>query len=137
MSRLRGLILIGALGTIAFSSRAWAQPASTITASPNPCVIPRGAATCTSYINWITQEATAARVFVLGPHTGGTWETNFADSLACEADRCPAPWIKRGNSYVFTLYDYSSGRRGRVLASVTVTGQSGRRQSRRSECCGE
>ena len=133
MSRSRGFILIGVLGVIGLSGRAWAQPLSAITASPNPCVIPPGAATCTSYINWFTQEATTARVFVLGPHTGGIWETEFAGSLACESDRCPAPWIKRGNSYVFTLYDYSQGRRGRALASVTVTGERGRRPSRRNE----
>jgi hypothetical protein len=60
MSRSRGFILIGVLGVIGLSGRAWAQPLSAITASPNPCVIPRGATTCTSYINWFTLEATAA-----------------------------------------------------------------------------
>jgi len=133
MSRAGDFILIGVLGAIILPGRALAQPSSTITASPNPCVIGRGATACTSYINWFTQDATDARVFVLAPHTGGTWESEFANSLACESDRCPAPWIKKGKSYVFTLYDYSSGRRGRALASVTVTGQGGRRSSRRNE----
>lgn len=133
MSRSRCFILIGVLGAIGLSGRAWAEASGTITANPNPCVMERGASTCTSYITWFTQGATNARVFVLGPHTGGTWESEFANSLACESDRCPAPWIKKGNSYVFTLYDYSSGRRGRALAAVTVTAQGGRRPSRRSE----
>ena len=133
MSRTRCLVLIGVLGAIGLPTGAWAQPSSMITADPNPCVIVRGASTCTSYITWYTREAADARVFVLAPHTGGTWESEFASSLACESDRCPAPWIKKKTSYVFTLYDYSSGRRGRALASVTVTAKGGRRSSRRNE----
>ncbi len=119
-------MLISLLGVIAHPGRAWAEASGTISANPNPCVIARGASTCTSYINWSTQGATYARVFVLGPHRWGTRETEFGNSLSCESENCRAPWIKKRNSYVFTLYDYSSGRRGRVLSSVTVTAKGGR-----------
>lgn len=112
------------LGAIGLPGRAWAEASGTIAANPNPCVLARRASTCTSYITWSTQGATHAKVFVLGPHKSGPRETEFGSSLACESERCRAPWIKRKNSYVFTLYDYSSGTRGRALASVNVTAQS-------------
>ena len=126
MSRWRCFMLIGVLGAIGLPGRARAEASGSITASPNPCVIPRRASMCTSRINWSTEGATHARVFVLGPHTTGPRETEFGNSLTCQSEKCRAPWIKAKNSYVFTLYDYSSGRRGRALASVTVTATDGR-----------
>src|SRR5579859_4641322 len=110
MSRWRGFILIGVLGATALSGRAWAEASGTIAANPNPCVIAPGAVECASHITWSTRGATHARVFVVGPHKTGTRETEFGVGLTCESEKCRAPWIKKGYSYVFTLYDYSSGR---------------------------
>jgi hypothetical protein len=123
MSRWGYFILIGAFGAIGLSGRAWAEASGTIAANPNPCMIAHGAVECTSHITWSTQGATHARVFVVGPHKTGTRETEFGVGLSCESQKCRAPWIKKGNSYVFTLYDYSSGTRGHALATVTVSGK--------------
>ena len=105
---------------------AWAEASGTIAANPNPCMMAPGAVECTSHITWSTQGATHARVFVVGPHKSGTRETEFGVGLSCESQKCRAPWIKKEHSYVFTLYDYSSGTRGRALATVTVTGKGGK-----------
>ena len=116
-------VLIGVVGAVLLPGRAWAEASGTISANPNPCVIVAPAVECTSHITWTTQGATHAMVFVVAPHRGGTRETEFGGGLKCESERCRAPWIKKGDSYVFTLYDYSSGKRGRALASVTVIGK--------------
>ena len=124
--RWRCFILAGVLGAILLPGRAWAEASGTITANPNPCVIPAGKIMCTSHITWSTKGATHAMVFVMAPHRTGKRETEFGNSLTCESEKCRAPWIEKEKSYVFTLYDYSSGKRGRVLASVTVTGTGGK-----------
>jgi len=104
-------------------------PASgTIAADPNPCRIERGRSSCTSYITWSTQGVTQAKVSVTNNSQRGMEEKEFGSSLACEPGRCVAPWIGPGKTYEFTLYDFSSGRRGQVLASVTVTATGGRRR---------
>ena len=120
MQRWHRLILISGLLAGVFSWRAEAESSGTIAANPNPCVLAAGPE-CTSYITWSTKGATHARVFLAAPHKTGVRETEFSGSLDCAGEKCPAPWIKKGGKYIFTLYDYSSGSRGRALASVTVT----------------
>jgi len=97
------------------------QVSGTIAATPNPCRIERRRTDCTTFITWSTQGVTQARVFVtdIGPRGRRTKE--FGASTACETSRCSAPWITLGKTFEFTLYDFSSGRRGQALASVTVT----------------
>jgi hypothetical protein len=119
MPRLRLLTLLGALGIL--QAHALAEVSGTIAANPNPCTIARSASTCTSYITWTTQGVTRARVYLVDMHKKGKEEQEFGTSLDCKGERCRAPWIKQGNNYVFTLYDYSSGKRGAALSSVTVT----------------
>jgi hypothetical protein len=100
----------------------------TIAADPNPCRIERGSSLCTSYITWSTRGVTQAKVYVTNNSQRGMLEQEFGTSLACESSRCRAPWIARGKTFEFTLYDFSSGRRGQVLGSVTVTAKDGRRR---------
>ena len=96
-----------------------APPASgTISASPNPCTIAEGRSTCTSTIRWTIQNTTMARMFY--SHNGAR-ERHF--TLVRGDGSRPVPWIKGPpNEYVFSLYDYTGGVRGALLASVTVTG---------------
>jgi len=122
MQKWHLLALLAALGFLA--AHAWAA-SGTIAASPNPCVVPAGANTCTSYITWSTQGVKHARVYVVDSHKKGKEEQEFGTSLSCEGEKCRAPWIEKGR-YVFTLYDYSSGHRGSALATVTVTGEAHR-----------
>ncbi|MBZ5591961.1 MAG: hypothetical protein LAP39_06975 [Acidobacteriia bacterium] len=122
MQRWHLLFLLGALGV--FEAHALGA-SGTIAASPNPCVVPAGASTCTSYITWSTQGVTHARVYVVDSHKKGKEEQEFGTHLSCVGEKCRASWIEKGNNYVFTLYDYSSGNRGSALGSVTVTGQAG------------
>ena len=119
MQRWRLLPLLAALGMILQASVLAAS--GTIAANPNPCKI-AGGNSCTSYITWTTEGVTRARVYVVDSHKRGKQEQEFGTSLQCEGQKCRAPWIKKGNEYVFTLYDYSSGSRGTALSSVTVTG---------------
>jgi len=91
-----------------------------VSASLNPCVIAGGGSTCTSRISWTSSGVSAVQVWVADE--GGT-EVLFAvyGSGAYFQD---ATWILPApHSYVFTLYDYSSGTRGATLGSKTVTGQ--------------
>ena len=104
------------------------QAWGTIAADPNPCRIERGRSECTSYITWSTRGVTQARVYVTNNSQRGTEQKEFGSSTACESSRCSAPWIARGKTYQFTLVDFSSGRRGQVLASVTVTATDARRR---------
>jgi len=91
----------------------------TISASPNPCPMPPGQRICTTYVTWSTQGAQHARVYVFAE--GKTPEREFGTGRTCEPGKCVANWIERGAEYVFTLYDWSTGARGRALARVVVT----------------
>jgi|SRR5579872_5864884 len=118
------LFLIPMLGVSIFPVRAPAQgPYGTIAAAPNPCRIERGQQECTSYITWSTQNVAQAKVFVTRENQKGNKEREFGATLSCESRRCRAPWIQVRTQYVFKLYDYSSGGRGRLLGSVMVTGE--------------
>ena len=95
----------------------------TIAADPNPCVVAVNTYTCTTHLTWTVTGATQARVYVVEHSKQGNPEHQFKNGLACNAasEKCQAPWIRKGKTYEFTLYDYSSGRRGRALSSVTVS----------------
>ena len=98
-----------------------------IEANPNPCRIERRRSDCTTFITWSTRGVTQAKVYVTDDGPRGRRTKEFGSSTACESSRCSAPWIARGKAYEFTLVDFSSGRRGQVLASVTVTATDDRR----------
>jgi len=121
MQRWRLLSLLAVLGVL--QVHALAAASGTLGADPNPCSIPAGKSLCTSYITWTTQGITRARVYVVDSHKKGKEEQEFGTSLDCAGQKCRAPWIEKGRTYVFTLYDYSSGSRGAALSSVTVTAQ--------------
>jgi hypothetical protein len=121
MPTLRLLPLLAVLGIL--QAHALAEVSGTIAANPNPCTIAKGKSVCTSYITWNTEGVTRARVYLVDKHKKGKEEQEFGTTLDCKGERCRAPWIEKGNTYVFTLYDYSSGSRGAALSSVTVTAQ--------------
>lgn len=91
----------------------------TITANPNPCQIAAGAHACTTYLAWSTEGVQQARVTATAEGKGGTLEKEFASGRTCA--KCGANWIEAGARYVFRLVDFSSGKKGAVLATVTVT----------------
>jgi hypothetical protein len=95
----------------------------TIAADPNPCAIPPGAHTCATNVTWATQGAQHAHVFVRAEGRKASPEKDFSAQASCE--RCIADWIEAGTTYSFTLVDFSTGRRGEVLANVTVTAVEG------------
>jgi hypothetical protein len=121
MPRLHLLPLLAVLGIL--QTYALAEVSGTIAGNPNPCTVAKGKSVCTSYITWTTQGVTRARVYLVDAHKKGKEEQEFGTTLDCKGERCRAPWIEKGNSYVFTLYDYSSGSRGAALSTVTVTAQ--------------
>jgi hypothetical protein len=90
----------------------------TITASPNPCHIAAGKVDCTTYLTW-SSTGPHARVYVSSTGKDNSGEREFATGHA--RDKVSATWIGAGTTYTFTLIDWSSGSRGRNLASVTVT----------------
>jgi hypothetical protein len=116
---MRSLILTLLLGGSLVPFAMPAEPSGTISANPNPCVIERGQKVCTTHLSWSSQGVRHARVYAVTEGSRGREEKEFSASHAC--DRCKAPWIEK-STYTFTLYDYSTGNRGRALASVTVTG---------------
>jgi hypothetical protein len=113
---IAAMALLGALGP------AWAAT-GTISANPNPCEIVPGAHECTTYVTWSTEGVQHARVYVRAEGKGGTPEREFAAETACA--KCGASWIEAGAQYIFTLVDFSTGNRGAVLATATVTALNG------------
>jgi len=88
----------------------------TISASPNPCTVTTPGGTCTLTLSWSTSGATAAHVWVTDANnvqqdlftgTSGSQSLNWIQALP--------------QHYTFQLYDYSSGSKGSVLASVDVS----------------
>jgi len=90
-----------------------------ISATPNPCRIEPGKADCTTYLRWSTTGAEHAQVWVKTEGAKPSPEKEFGTGRTCE--KCGASWIEAGTRYLFTLYDFSTGNRGRALASVVVT----------------
>jgi hypothetical protein len=112
----RGNLLASVLVT------AGGQPSGEIIAEPNPCRVEPGKNDCVTHLAWRTQGVTKAKVFVVaqGKHPGS--EREFGTTTSCDPHTCRAPWIEPDTLYTFQLVDFSRGDRGRVLASVLVTG---------------
>jgi hypothetical protein len=108
------------VGTPLGSPGAGGPPAGVIAATPNVCLASSDSASCSSAITWTTQNVSAARVYVLEDGV----EALFASALECAGQSCTAPWIRPEHTYQFTLYDYSSGGRGALLAAVAVNAAS-------------
>ena len=113
------LLLVACLaGVFLFAPQAYAQTGM-ISASPQNCTIPGGSTVCTSMLSWTSSGTTALQVWL--SVNGGT-EVEFGSSGGGGYSNDPASWIQASTSYVFNLYDYSSGSRGSLLSSTTVTG---------------
>lgn len=99
------------------------QPGGEMMAEPNPCHVEGGRHDCIVDIAWRTRGVQHAKVFVVaeGRHPGS--EREFSTSTSCEPHQCHAPWIEPETRYTFQLVDFSHGDRGRVLASIVVTGR--------------
>ena len=118
------LILLVGLGVFLIPTFVTAQePFGEMRAEPNPCRIEPGREECTTHLVWHTRGVAKARVFVTAEGDKGFKERVFSDSTNCEGDKCRAPWITNHTTYTFQLFDFTRGDRGRMLASVTVTGQ--------------
>lgn len=118
------IIRLQLLASMAFAGAmapAWAAT-GTISANPNPCVVPPGAPHCATNVTWATDGARGVRVYAQAQRAGAP-EREFAKEPSCA--QCVADWIEAGTTYVFTLVDFSEGRRGAILATVTVTGVAG------------
>ena len=117
----RGLFILIPAMALALAGRALAaEPSGVINAEPNPCRIKPGEKVCATHVTWSTQNVAHARVIVKSEGKEEK-EHEFSAQLACEPHRCPAPWIRPETRYVFKLYDFSAGKLGRELSSVTVT----------------
>jgi len=101
-----------------FVPSAYSQSGS-ISAAPNPCTIYYGQIVCSSTIFWSSQNTSVVQVWI--SFNGGA-ETNFASSGSGGTYSQSAPWIQQAppNTYVFRLYDYSTGSRGALLGSTNV-----------------
>lgn len=120
MTKWLPFILAG-LCALVLPRKAMAQEGE-IRAEPNPCRIEGNRHDCDTSIVWHTRGVEHAKVFVVaeGRHPGK--EKEFGASTSCEPGRCRASWIEDETRYTFQLVDFSHGDRGRVLASVVVTG---------------
>ena len=101
------------------AQEAWGE----IRAEPNPCRIRPGKEECTTHVTWRTRGVERAKVFVTSRGRREEKELEFGDGRTCEGDRCRAGWIRPETTYTFQLFDFTRGDRGRLLASVTVTGE--------------
>ena len=107
------------LPTVTTAEEPWGE----IKAEPNPCKIEPGREECTARLIWHTRGVEKAKVFVTAKGRKEFKEREFSASRECEGDKCRAPWITHHNTYTFQLFDFTHGDRGRLLASVTVTGE--------------
>jgi hypothetical protein len=98
-------------------------PWGEIRAEPNPCRIEPGREECTSHVTWHTRGVERAKVFVTSRGRREEKEREFGDGRECESERCRAGWIRPETTYTFQLFDFTRGDRGRLLSSVTVTGE--------------
>ena len=117
MTRATSLLTLCVLGALLGTPPLFAQTGS-VDSAPNPCIIYFTQSLCTSTVSWSSQGTTSVQVWV---SVNGVSESLFASSGSGGAFLQDASWIKAINSYVFRLYDYSSGSRGALLASRTVT----------------
>lgn len=108
------------LVSFCMSAGSWASEAAagvSISASPNPCVVPAGQQFCTTQVSWSGGPVnTQIWVTDLGINQPSQFGSGGSATLA-------APWIQAGRSYLFQMRN--GGETGQILASTTVTGQSG------------
>jgi hypothetical protein len=90
-----------------------AASAATIAASPNP--VTTGEAPGTTTITWNTGDGSMGQVYV---SEDGTPENLFATAPKGSA---PAPWIRAGKMFEFSLY--AGTEHAKVLAKTRVTGR--------------
>ena len=90
-----------------------AASAATITASPNPVTTGEGSGATT--ITWNTGDGTAGQVYV---SEDGKPETLFA---AGPTGSAPAPWIRAGKTFEFSLY--AGTEHAKMLVKTQVTGR--------------
>jgi hypothetical protein len=114
----RGEVLANVTVTAADGPGARGGISGVINAAPNPCRIEPGRVDCTTYLSW-SSTGEHARVYVRAEGGKPSPEKEFGTGRVCE--KCGASWIGEGTRYLFTLYDFSTGSRGRALASVVVT----------------
>ncbi|MBI5200023.1 MAG: hypothetical protein HY925_00425 [Elusimicrobia bacterium] len=98
-----------------------AAAVTTLTASPNPCILKAGARACRTRVVWKAETAAPAAQLVLSANRGPSKIVACALEGAYEAG-----WISAGNSYAFTVHAASGcdeASRGEPLASVTVKGE--------------
>ena len=121
----RLLILLGGLSLFLLRLRPVPvdEPWGEIRAEPNPCLIEPGREECTTHLTWHTRGIEKAKVFVVARGRREFKEKEFSASRNCEGHECRAPWISHHTKYTFQLFDFTRGDRGRLLASVTVTGE--------------
>ena len=92
-------------------------PWGSITADPNPCTITAGSSTCSTTLQWTAHNTTRMQIWV----DESTTERLISDSSGSSGS-IPIPWIAAPlRSYIFKLYDFSSGTRGALLDSVSVS----------------
>jgi hypothetical protein len=123
---MRNRLLILITGVCGFLLPAYVmaeEPWGEIKAEPNPCKIARGQRECTSHITWSTRGVEKAKVWVTSKNKKETKEHDFGDGLKCETERCKAPWITADTRYTFQLWEFIGNTRGKLLASVEVTGE--------------
>ncbi len=116
MSKAIAFLTFCLMGLLLGTPQLRAQTGS-LSASPNPCTIYYTQTLCTAALSWTSQGTTAVQVWVAGDD--GV-EVLFAAGGSGEGSM-NAEWIQAIQSYVFKLYDYSSGSRGALLAGATVT----------------
>ena len=117
MTRATSFLTLCVLGVLLGPPQLFAQTGS-VGSAPNPCTIYYTQSLCTSTVSWSSQGTTSVQVWV---SVDGGSETLFASSGGGGTFPQDASWIQAIHSYVFRLYDYSSGSRGALLASRTVT----------------
>lgn len=119
----RFLLLVGGLCACLFPFVLTAQePWGELRAEPNPCRLD-GREECTVFLHWHTRGVERAKVFVTAEGRGTFKEREFSESRECEGDRCAAPWITHHTKYIFQLFDFTRGDRGRLLSSIEVRGE--------------
>ena len=116
MGKVSLLLCLGAFLTLA--PAALAQSGS-ISGNPNPCTVYHTQTLCTSTLSWSSAGTSQVQVWV---SLNGGAESNFSTSGSGSGYFQDASWIQgMSYTYVFRLYDYSSGSRGAQLASASVS----------------
>ncbi len=119
-NHIRGVQAFRALFFLAvFSGATLYGQSGSLTAAPNPCEIFLMEDLCSSTLTWSSQGATSVQLWVQGQYG----ETLVASTGGGGPYVAEITWIQDYLSpYTFQLFDYSSGSRGGLLASVNVSG---------------